>query len=343
MLCIFCLQERAPSLEHVFPLAVGGTVTTDRVCSECNSTLGTRVDAALNDFLPIRARRAELGLAGNSGTPPVWYEMFLGDATVIGQDANRVQTTFDKTTGKLDHRQLYHATDVTAPDGRKQRRITIDARDRDQIPKIIQRERKRHGLPPLSDVELAAAAGDFEMKEVKNPVLKLSINADFAYLRHAMMKIAYELAFLWLGEAYLQDPLAEVLRTAVLDPDIASTDKIGAYVGVAENCTAFKQFWSPRKEHHLAYAFLLATGEIAINVRVFDIYAASLVVSHEPSRYVANAADRAKLRFLAIDSVTGRTIDTPFDDESRRLAMAMRTYGRGTALPDPLSDAVAQT
>ena len=56
MLCIFCCKERASSLEHVFPLAIGGTVTTDRVCRECNSMLGTRVDAALSDFLPIRMR-----------------------------------------------------------------------------------------------------------------------------------------------------------------------------------------------------------------------------------------------------------------------------------------------
>ena len=338
MLCIFCLQERASSLEHVYPLAIGGTVTTDRVCQECNSTLGTRVDAALSDFLPIRARRAELRLAGNSGTPPAWYEIFLGDATVIGQNANRIQTTFDEATGKLDHRQLYHATDVVTADGRKQRRITIDARDKDQIPKIIQRERKRHGLAPLSDEELKAAAGDFETKEVKNPVVQLSIGASFAFLRHAMIKIAYELAFLWLGEAYLKDPIANALRIAILDPDVASTDRIDAYVDVADGCTAFKQFWIPHKEHHLAYSFLLADGGIAINVRVFDIYAASLVVSREPSRYIASAADRAKLRFLSIDAVTGRTIDTSFDEESRRLAMAMRTYGRGNPLPDALSD-----
>jgi hypothetical protein len=61
MLCIFCDQERAPSIEHVFPLAIGGTVTTDRVCAPCNSVLGSRVDAALSDFFPVRMRRAEQG------------------------------------------------------------------------------------------------------------------------------------------------------------------------------------------------------------------------------------------------------------------------------------------
>ena len=48
--------------------------------------------------------------------------------------------------------------------GENKRRITIDARDKDQIAKIIQRERKRQGQPPLSDEELKAAASDFELK-----------------------------------------------------------------------------------------------------------------------------------------------------------------------------------
>jgi len=74
MLCIFCSEERSPSLEHVFRLAIGGTITMNRVCRECNSTLGRRVDAALSDFLPIRIRRAKLGLAGNGEADPILYE-----------------------------------------------------------------------------------------------------------------------------------------------------------------------------------------------------------------------------------------------------------------------------
>jgi hypothetical protein len=320
----------------VFPLAIGGTVTTDRVCQECNSTLGTRVDAALSDFLPIRMRRAKLGLAGHTGTPPAWYEMFLGYAKVIGQAADRVRTTFNQATGKLDTRQLYHASDVITPDGKKYRQITLDERDKGQIPTIIQRERKRHGLPPLSDEALAAAAGVYTTAEVKNPVVQLSISVSFAYLRHAMIKIAYELAFLWLGEAYLNDPLAIELRGAICDPDIDSTNKVAGYVGEAEHCDVFNRFWIPHEAHHLAYATILLGQDIVISVRIFDIYAASAVVSHEPSRYVGDVADRAKLRFLAIDSVTGRTINTPFDEESGRMAAAMTTYHRPLPLPDPL-------
>jgi HNH endonuclease len=252
MLCIFCLNERAPSLEHVLPLAVGGTITTDRVFEPCNSMLGSRVDAALSNFFPIRTRRAQLGLKGNAGEAPYLFEMLLGEVTVIGPAANRVQTTLDKKTGKLDTRQLYHASTVVKPDGTKTRQITLDARDLKQIPKIIQRERKRHGLPPLSAEQLAAAAQDFTTTTVDTPLIQKSISVSFAFLRHAMIKIAYELAFLWLGEAYLNDPLAAQIRTAICMNDLSSTDHLAGYVGIAADCTAFN-FWTPHEAHHLAY------------------------------------------------------------------------------------------
>jgi len=228
MRCIFCLNDRPASKEHVFALAIGGSLTTDRVCELCNSTLGSRVDAPLTDFFPIRMRRADLGLAGNSGSPPDAFEMLIGVAKLAEQPGRRVQTTMNKETGKLDIKALHHASDAELPDGTKVRQIIIDERDVDQIPKIIQRERKRHGVPPLSDEQLAAEVlkAKQNVTTIDNPAVLIEMNVSFAYLRHAMMKIAYELAFLWLGESYLDDLSAAELRTAICAPNITSTDAV---------------------------------------------------------------------------------------------------------------------
>ena len=196
-------------------------------------------------------------------------------------------------------------------------------------------------MPPLSDEEIVAAASTYTITTLQNPLVQRSLSVSFAYLRHAMIKIAYELAFLWLGEVYLTDPLAIELRSAICDPDIASTDKVAGSVGVAENCDVFKNFSIPHEEHHLAYATILAGKDVVICVRIFDIYAAAVVVSHDPSRYVSNVADLAKLRFLAIDSVIGRTINTTYDEESRRMAAAMTTYRHLRPFPDPLTPLAA--
>jgi hypothetical protein len=350
MRCIFCLQERARSVEHVFPLAIGGRLTIDRVCESCNSMLGSRVDAALSDFFPIRQRRAELRLAGNGQVPPVPFDVLLGVSTIAGQAERRVQTKYDPTTGKLDHRLLHHAANVVLPDGRKVRQISIDARDRGQIPKIIQRERKRHGMPPLPPDELAIeVAKATQNVSTMSPIpIRKDLNISFAFLRHAMMKIAYELAFLWLGESYLDDPLAEQLRTAICAPDLASTDGIPGFVGEAKGCKPL-EIWTPHPAHHLAYATTLLDRQVIVAVRIFDIQAAVLAVSNEPERHLKMpnhpVPTDPKLRFLVIDSAGGQMLDTTFAEEQQRLVRAGIAARRFPLPPllDPLEVSAAPT
>lgn len=334
MRCIFCSRDRPPSEEHVLPLAIGGTLTTDRVCEPCNSTLGSRVDAALSNFLPIRMRRATLNLAGNSGTVPAWYEILLGKVKLVGQTADQAHVTFNKETGQLDTRLLKHVVETVTPGQEKVLQITLDERDKDQLPKIIARERKRRGLTLLSEEEIARQAKKFTTATVNHPVIQINPSISFAFLRHAMTKIAYELAFLWLGEPYLDDPVAAELRAAVCSPELTSTDKIAGYVGPAEGCEAFK-FWTPHEGHHLAYANVVACN-VVISVRVFDIYSACIVVSREAGRYFRSRADGDKLRFLAIDAVSGKTIETSFRQETKRMAAAMTACQRVPPFWDPL-------
>ncbi|GAN72834.1 hypothetical protein Apmu_0033_07 [Acidiphilium multivorum AIU301] len=275
-----------------------------------------------------------LNLAGNSGTVPARHEMFLGKVKLVGQTADQAHVTFNKETGQLDTRQLKHVAETVTPDGQKMLQITLDERDKDQLPKIIARERKRRGLPPLSEEQLASQTNNFTTTTVDHPLIQINQSISFAFLRHAMMKIAYELAFLWLGELYLDDPVAAELRTAICSPELTSTDKIAGYVGVAEDCDAFK-CWTPHEEHHLAYANVVA-GNVMISVRVFDIYAACIVVSREAGRYFQSHAHDEKLRFLAIDAVSGKTVETSFGQETQRIATAMTAFQRLPPFWDPL-------
>jgi hypothetical protein len=337
MRCIFCSNERPPSSEHVFPLAIGGHITTDRVCKECNSTLGSRVDAALCDFLPIRKRRAELGLAGNASAPPGRFELLEGVVSLVGSDGGRLRVTYDEATKKIDLRRLYQASDVVTPDGQKVREIIIDARDKDQIPIIIQRERKRHGLPPLSSEELAIQASSYTANSIENPTVHMNISASFAYLRHAMFKIAYELAFLWLGETYLDDTLAVELRTAICNPDLTSTDSFAGFIGDASQCEPFSHRWTPHQAHHLAFSNVVGDN-VLIGVRIFDLYAACVPVSREATRYFGGpTALQTRLRFLALDAVSGKVIDTTVAEETHRMVTMMLASGTfPPPAPDPL-------
>lgn len=307
----------------MFPLAIGGSLITERVCEPCNSILGSRVDAALCDFLPIRNRRAELGLAGNSGRPPPLYEMLTGNGELVDQPGQLIRSTFNKRTGKFDIRALHHAADVTLPNGQKVRQITMDLRDIDQLPKVINRERKRHSLPPLTPAQIAEEIEKARATSstVDNPTVRMNVRTKFAYLRHALMKIAYELAFLWLGESYLEDPTAVKLRQAVIDPDRESTDKIPGFVGDAQDCPTFT-YWSDEVNSHIALA-QTANGIISIAVRIFDIHAGLIKVTENASSYLTGPNVHNKLRFLRIDPLTRKLEDVPLIEETGRIAQAV--------------------
>jgi hypothetical protein len=312
-------------------------VVTDRVCREDNSFLGSHIDAPLIEFLPIQSRRAELGLAGHSGRVPSPLEMLLGgNQEIIGEDGGvrRAQALLDEATGKIAHRVFHHSKDIQLPDGNKAKQISVDVRDRDEIPKIIARERKRHNLPPLSDEDMAAELAKLTVKTVVNPVVKLNISVNFSMLRHAMFKMAYEFAFIWLGEDYLDDPLAAALRKAILDKDPHATDALAGYVGWAANFAPF-HFWNPHPAHHLAYGSA-QQNSVFVMVRVFDIWAIGIPVSHNAARYLKTRADEDKLRFMALDAPSPRIVDTPFWQETRRIAGEMTRLGRKPPFPDPL-------
>ena len=320
MKCIFCLKINASSIEHVFPLAIGGTITTDRVCVNCNSQFGNKIDAALIDNFLVRGRRAHLGLAGNSGKPPAIHEFLLGVWKLADDPNMRVETTFNETTGRPDMRVLYHASDVRTPEGTQARRIILDANDADQIPKIIQRERRRHGVPLLSPEQLAAEMEKWaaNISTIENPTILIERYYSFEFVRHAIIKIAYELAFLWLGEQYLDDPSAAEIRAALCASTANSTDHLPAYVQDNGESGAFN-LWQSNDTHHLAYAFVNDDG-IAIAVRIFDIYAAFVWVTKDYNRYLSGPDANAKIRFLSIDPSTGQTRNVLFSEEMLRIA-----------------------
>jgi HNH endonuclease len=68
MICIFFHRRTSPSLEHVFPLAIGGTIPTGRLCAKCNSTLGGRT----NDIpVDVESRRLAVAMSTHRCLPPV--------------------------------------------------------------------------------------------------------------------------------------------------------------------------------------------------------------------------------------------------------------------------------
>lgn len=324
MRCLFCLEERPPGDEHIFPRAIGGTLRTDRVCDPCNSVLGATVDAPLTDHFLIALRRSHLKLAGNSGNVPDEIDLMLGTGILASDPSRRIRTILNPETGKLDSRVLYSASDVTLDDGTMARRIIIDERDAGRIGTIIQRERKRAGVSPLPDEELARQVAEFAagIEVIDNPEVHVRIDVDTVAFRRGLLKIGYELACLWLGDAYLDDPTGATLRGVVLGRQDEEEAGVLAAVGFGADIPSLR-FWAEDKDCHLAFNLAVA-GRMAVCVRVFDIFSAVIDVTGAAGRYAAHPFDPRVVRFVHIDPVSSSMRQSSFMDEICRIVRSKR-------------------
>ncbi|MFZ0248223.1 HNH endonuclease [Candidatus Binatus sp.] len=325
------MKDRPPSDEHIFPLAIGGSLHTQRVCRECNSILGSTVDAPLSDHIFIVIRRAELGLKGNSNTIPDALKNLLGTgmSTLVSDPTQRVQLTTNPNTGKLDLKMIYHATETKLGGEVVQRQITLDARDVGQVGTIIQRERKRAGHQPLSleelkaQVDLVVAAGS---RTIEKPEVKHQIILDRVEFRKGLLKIAYELAFIWLGETYLDDPMAARLRDVILSRSDEQTAKLRGGITIGPDSPPVK-FWFSEKDCHIAYSSK-AEKEIAICVKIFDIFTAVVIVTEQMERYLQGELEERTIQFIRLDPVSETFKQTSLARELDRLGKS------GVNIPD---------
>jgi hypothetical protein len=70
MKCIFCLQERLPSDEHVIPESIGGRIRIKEVCRDCNSELSRLVDNPFANCSLIQLARFSHSLGGKRDIVP---------------------------------------------------------------------------------------------------------------------------------------------------------------------------------------------------------------------------------------------------------------------------------
>jgi HNH endonuclease len=280
MLCIFCRNEREPSVEHVFPDAIGGTLTIDR--EPCNDWLGAHVDVHLTDHLAILMKRHLLKLPNRDGKT-IRFDQILGLGTLASDPNQRVKFVREPGTERQMPQLLPKSERIKSDDGTENIRITIDASQADHLGKIIERTRKREGLPALSSTELQAAVeiARAQVGIVERPEVLYNSSFDLILYRKTIYKIVYELAWLWLGDEYLDDPIASKLRSVILQG--GGEEELRGQILIGE-FAPFDTLWKDEPYAHVAFA-KQAWPWIAISVRIFDMICGSIAVTEDPSRY----------------------------------------------------------
>ena len=68
--CIFCLEDKPLTDEHIIPDSIGGSLYITAVCKDCNSHIGTDIDGPFINSMPVSLPRFTYDVPGKSGAVP---------------------------------------------------------------------------------------------------------------------------------------------------------------------------------------------------------------------------------------------------------------------------------
>jgi hypothetical protein len=306
-MCLRETEERAFNKEHIFPDSIGGHVCFFRVCTVCNGILGSSVDHHLTDHVLIEGRRMVLGLRGKKGRVP----NPLSHGVLRDDPEQHVRLELPADGGPLKVYTPPKPKLTKAPDGSSKLEVWIDQKDAKRLPKIANTVLTRAGLAALSDDQIAALQ---TTKTTEGPWVSINFDVDTVQYKRAIIKIAYELAWRWLGDPYLDDPTAAALRACLFAPGRWDDgERVGGMIGLCTRTPMFPQ-WQDNADAHLSFITTSEQTAVVVYVRVFDIFEGQVVVSRNVDRY----PDYVPM-FLCNDAVSAEVREVALADECERI------------------------
>jgi hypothetical protein len=289
MRCIFCLRpfadpERIETTEHVFPEAMGGRLTIGRVCKSCNDHLGAKIDVTLTDSFPVIAKRGLFRIPGKRGHVPNAFSRLLENPQLVGDSDREIYFKADPVSGwprlhlkpKLKERLLGETMLID---------LSVDERDRDKVPEMLRRAAKRAGKS-ISDEQIAEAMARSVVSTLQTPLIKSSGSITMPDARLGLLKIVYELAWRWLGDSWLDDPIAAEMRRTLFMPQPVGDMALRGTVGKAEDNQVFTLL-RLEPSAHVALTGIVGRSAMIV-VRIFDVLAANFVVTDQLDHYATH-------------------------------------------------------
>jgi len=216
--CIFCLQEKVLTDEHIIPDSIGGSLHIPAVCKDCNSKIGTDIDGAFINSLPVSLPRFVFNVPGKSGAVPNPF-----DGVGVSADGLKVRLDDD-----LKPHVLPSVEEEVMPGGDVKVRMIFDKSDEPRLSEEILKKvrrllKKKH--PSMLDPEIetrAQAILEDARKQISmdstRPTLQYQFSVDLVAMRLEYIKIAYEIAYYVFGYDYVTlSASAPILRAAVVE------------------------------------------------------------------------------------------------------------------------------
>lgn len=287
MQCIICKKDLPPedfNDEHVFPKSIGGEFKLkEHVCKTCNSGLGTKVDLLLVDHVVIKLNRHINKIPNYSNVVPNAF----GDG-VDAKDPNiRVSWPSDRNGNMGEVHSHPYILSEKRSDGSVEVSGIFDEKDVDNAPEMFQKRLQRSG----KHVSIEEIKQNMKTS-YSSTNQQIIYNREVGVLDHkpCMAKIAYEMAFYWLGSQYLTDERGEKLRSCLfdlkegmsIDESFSKNDMRGSADFIKDENRKFE--FPGHEKCHVAYLFNEG-NKIICYVKIFNVFEGFFCVSENLSRY----------------------------------------------------------
>ena len=210
MKCIICGEENTSSVEHVFPNAIGGSLKINNVCLICNSNMGKAIDIHLSGSFVVLMAMLTQGIRGKNGRMKTDFY----NRALQSEDGDKYEYVFNEDGKRKRLKHPFKCYERGLDSGQRMFTIVADISDMKKMLNALNGKRKKIGLRPISKEDLNT---DIEKVDMGVPSQKVKFSINFDRLSVALYKIAYELAFLWLGEGYFNDKWAIKIRKLIND------------------------------------------------------------------------------------------------------------------------------
>jgi hypothetical protein len=270
----------------------------------------------LTDHKAILLKRAEFGMGERSGKDIDPWKRVFGDGSLASNPELKIHLAVHPETGRMEPRMRSSSTRIEQDDGSEAVEISLDISQISELEKIAQRACKHAGMDPYSENEiqaLMASAG--ENTRTVQPEVLYAVQMDSWKYRRGVCKIIYELAWLWLGDGYLGDPIAEKLRAFILS---GNEQMIAGRI-----CTNTVELplalWNGERKAPVAIG-IQASDVFLVGVRVFDLVSGVVGVTNSVSKYLRVPGGR----FQLFDLSGGQSRNGTFEEEVCRMLRQRR-------------------
>ncbi|MEO8378167.1 MAG: hypothetical protein ABI779_00760 [Acidobacteriota bacterium] len=242
----------------------------------------------------IDFERARLGIAGKSDVPqPLAHGTLANDPKVrVKNVVSEKRSAPEIQTGVV--RSINTAGEEV---------VRVVGGTEEEVLKAANKRLTRAGHAPLTLDDLRKHA----KVTTDRPEIVIDVQASLVSFRPALVKIAYEVAWMALADAYLDDAVGENVRAALRDRDAKPEDlgaRLGAKFAILAN-PPLMPFFQPGPDVH-TIALFAANGQMYAWVRIFSVFETVLPIA------VMVPAGAQKV--ITVDPVAGTWTEVPFDD-----------------------------